>query len=229
MLEELRHTLCQANLDLVKHGLVTLTWGNVSAIDRPSGLVVIKPSGVSYNTMTPADMVITDLHGNVVEGALRPSSDLPTHLAFYRAWPTIGGVVHTHSPHATAFAQACREIPCFGTTHADHFYGSIPLTRGLTPAEVDAGYELSTGTVVIERFQNLDPTHMPAVLVANHGPFAWGPNAAKAVENAVALEAVAKMALDTLHLNPATPPIPGHILNKHFNRKHGPNAYYGQN
>ncbi len=228
MLDSLKKEVLDANLALVRHGLVILTWGNVSAIDRRSGRVVIKPSGVAYDTMTAADMVVTDLDGAVVEGALRPSSDLPTHLALYRAWPEVGGIVHTHSDHATMFAQACREIPCFGTTHADHFHGPVPVTRVLTGAEVAGDYEAATGAVIVERFRGLIPAHVPAVLVANHGPFAWGPDAGKAVQNAVALEAVARMALGTRQINPATGPIPAYVLEKHFGRKHGPNAYYGQ-
>jgi len=190
--------------------------------------VVIKPSGVAYDAMTAADMVVTDLDGAVVEGKLRPSSDLPTHLALYRAWPAVGGIVHTHSDHATMFAQACREIPCFGTTHADHFHGPVPVTRLLTAAEVAGDYEAATGAVIVERFGALDPAHVPAVLVAGHGPFAWGPDAPRAVQNALALEAVARMARGTLQLNPAAGPIPAYIIEKHFSRKHGPKAYYGQ-
>jgi len=228
MLENLKHEVLQANLALVRHGLVILTWGNVSAIDRRSGRVVIKPSGVAYDAMTAADMVVTDLDGTVVEGKLRPSSDLPTHLALYRAWPAVGGIVHTHSDHATMFAQACREIPCFGTTHADHFHGPVPVTRLLTAAEVAGDYEAATGAVIVERFGALDPAHVPAVLVAGHGPFAWGPDAPRAVQNALALEAVARMARGTLQLNPAAGPIPAYIIEKHFSRKHGPKAYYGQ-
>ncbi|MBM4163509.1 MAG: L-ribulose-5-phosphate 4-epimerase [Lentisphaerae bacterium] len=228
MLEALKQEVLEANLDLVRHGLVILTWGNVSAIDRRSGRVVIKPSGVAYDAMKVGDLVVTDLDGRVVEGALRPSSDLPTHLALYRAWPEIGGVVHTHSFHATMFAQACREIPCLGTTHADHFHGPVPVTRVLTEAEVTGDYEANTGAVIIERFCELAPAHVPAVLAANHGPFAWGASAREAVHNAVALEAVARMALGTLQINPGIGPIPTYVLEKHFGRKHGPNAYYGQ-
>ena len=228
MLDVLKRDVLEANLDLVKHGLVILTWGNVSAIDRRSGRVVIKPSGVAYDAMKAEDMVVTDLDGRVVEGALRPSSDLPTHVALYRAWPDIGGVVHTHSCHATMFAQACREIPCLGTTHADHFHGPVPVTRMLTEAEVTGDYEANTGAVIIERFRELTQAHVPAVLAANHGPFAWGASAREAVHNAVALEAVARMALGTLQLNPGSGPIPPYVLEKHFGRKHGPNAYYGQ-
>lgn len=228
MLESLKEDVFQANLALVTHGLVVLTWGNVSALDRSSGRVVIKPSGVPYNVMTAASMVVTDLDGNVVEGTLHPSSDLSTHLAIYRAWPSIGGIVHTHAAHATMFAQACRAIPCLGTTHADHFHGPVPVTRVLTQAEVAGDYEAATGAVIIERFCGLDPDHMPAVLVANHGPFAWGADAAQAVQNAVALEEVARMALGTSQINPASGPIPDYVLEKHFRRKHGPQAYYGQ-
>ena len=228
MLESLKEDVLQANLALVRHGLVVLTWGNVSALDRCSGRVVIKPSGVSYTTMTVDDMVVTDLDGNVVEGALRPSSDLATHLMLYRAWPTLGGIVHTHAAHATMFAQACREVPCLGTTHADHFHGPVPVTRVLTEAEVAGDYEAATGAVIIERFHDLDPSHMPAVLVANHGPFVWGADAAQAVQNAVVLEEVARMALGTRQINPAIGSIPEYLLEKHFSRKHGPKAYYGQ-
>jgi len=191
-------------------------------------LVVIKPSGVAYDGMTERDLTVADLEGRIVEGALKPSSDLPTHLALYQAWPMIGGVVHTHSTHATIFAQACRPIPCFGTTHADHFHGDVPCTRWLTEDETREAYEASTGTVVVERFANLDPLHVPAVLVAGHAPFTWGVSVAEAVHNAVALEEVARMALGTLALNPHCAPGPPHVLDKHFLRKHGPGAYYGQ-
>lgn len=228
MLEELREQVLRANLELVKSGLVVLTWGNASGIDREKGLVVIKPSGVSYDRLSAGDLVVVDLEGRTVEGTLRPSSDLPTHLGLYRAWPGIGGVVHTHSRHATAFAQALREIPCLGTTHADHFHGPVPVTRILSPDEVARDYEGSTGDVIVERFAALNPVHVPGVLVANHGPFTWGPSAAAAAQNAIALEEVAAMALDTFALSPAQPPIPAHVLEKHFTRKHGPKAYYGQ-
>lgn len=228
MLESLKEEVLQANLELVRSGLVVLTWGNASGIDRGLGLVVIKPSGVAYDRLTASDMVVVDLAGNVVEGTLRPSSDLPTHLRLYRAWPGIGGVVHTHSRNATSFAQALREIPCLGTTHADHFHGPVPVTRILSPEEVDRSYEASTGDVIVERFAELNPVHVPGVLVANHGPFTWGPSARAAAQNAIALEEVAAMAINTFALSPDQPPIPGHILEKHFSRKHGPKAYYGQ-
>jgi L-ribulose-5-phosphate 4-epimerase len=228
MLDSLKRDVLDSNLALVRHGLVILTWGNVSAIDRRAGRVVIKPSGVAYDAMQVDDMVVTDLDGVVVEGALRPSSDLKTHLALYRAWPEIGGVVHTHSSHATMFAQACCEIPCFGTTHADHFHGPVPVTRVLTEAEVTGDYEAETGAVIVARFRSLTPPHVPAVLVANHGPFAWGGSAREAVQNAVALEEVARMALGTRQINPGIGPIPAYVLEKHFGRKHGPEAYYGQ-
>ena len=228
MLEGLKEEVCQANLALVKSGLVVLTWGNASAHDRDEGLVVIKPSGVSYDAMTPDEMVVVDLDGNVVEGTLRPSSDLPTHLGLYLAWPELGGIAHTHSTHATMFAQAAEALPCFGTTHADHFYGEVPVTRPLTLREVEGDYEGNTGEVIIERFAELDPVQVPGVLVANHGPFTWGPTVLKAAENAVALEAVAKMALGTLQLHPGMPTIAQHIMDKHYFRKHGSGAYYGQ-
>ena len=228
MLEALKEAVCQANRDLRIHRLITLTWGNASARDPNSDLVVIKPSGVSYDTMGPADMVVVDLEGRVVEGDLNPSSDTPTHAALYRAWPQVGGIIHTHSTCATAFAQACRPVPCLGTTHADHFYGDVPVTRPLSQAEVEGDYEANTGAVILERFADLDPVAAPAVLVANHGPFAWAPTVEKAVENAVALEAVAQMALGAFQLNPEIGPIAQYILDKHYSRKHGPGAYYGQ-
>jgi len=229
MLDELKNQVCRANLDLVAHGLVTLTWGNVSGIDCEKGLVVIKPSGVSYEAMKPADMAVVDLDGKLVEGDLQPSTDTPTHVRLYRAWPDVGGIVHTHSIHAAMFAQACRPIPCLGTTHADHFYGEVPITRPLTKQEVEEAYEANTGAVIIERFADLDHVAVPGVLVANHAPFAWGKDVTDSVKNAVALEAVAQMALGTMLISPDIGPIAQHILDKHYFRKHGPGAYYGQN
>ena len=227
-LTALKNDVFRRNLELVEHGLVVLTWGNVSGIDREAGLVAIKPSGVPYAGMTAEDIVVVDLEGHAVEGRLRPSSDLPTHLALYRAFPSVGGIVHTHSPKAVAWAQARRGIPAFGTTHADHFHGAVPCTRELTPAEVADDYELNTGRVIEERFHDLDAEAFPGVLVAGHGPFTWGPTPRKAVENAVALEQIAAMALDTLRLDPDAEPAPSYVLDKHYCRKHGPGAYYGQ-
>lgn len=228
MLEELREQVCEANLALVDQGLVTLTWGNVSGIDRDRGIFAIKPSGVPYRGMAARDIVLVDLDGKVVEGALRPSSDTPTHLALYRAFPTIGGVAHTHSTHATALCQARRELPCLGTTHADHFAGTVPLTRQLTPDEVRDDYEGNTGTVIVERFAALEPDEIPAVLVAGHGPFTWGPDASGAVHNAVALDACARIALLSGLLDGEPPELEAHLLRQHYERKHGPDAYYGQ-
>lgn len=228
MLDDLKEQVCQANLDLVAQGLVTLTWGNVSGRSDDGKLVVIKASGVDYSKMKPEHMVVVDLEGNVVEGELRPSSDTPTHVLLYKAFPSIGGITHTHSRYATIFAQARMEIPCLGTTHADHFYGSVPVTRPLTENEVSEAYEANTGHVIIERFAGIDPLAMPAVLVAGHAPFAWGKNAAKSVENAVALEAVAEMAWGTRQLVSPPPELETYILEKHYRRKHGPDAYYGQ-
>ena len=230
MLEELKEQVCLANLDLPKYNLVTFTWGNVSAIDREQGLFVIKPSGVEYDKLRPEDMVVMDLEGNKVEGDLNPSSDTPTHLELYKAFPECGGVVHTHSPWATSFAQACRGIPPFGTTHADYFYGEIPATRILTKEEIEGDYERNTGLVIIETFKNnnIDPAAVPGVLVSNHGPFTWGTDAHNAVHNAVVLEEVAKMAIRAMQLNPSLGPISQTILDKHYLRKHGANAYYGQ-
>lgn len=228
MLEELKEKVFKANLDLVKHGLVIFTWGNVSGIDREKGLVVIKPSGVSYDEMKADDMVVVDLAtGKVVEGSLRPSSDTPTHLALYRAWPEIGGVVHTHSTYATAWAQAGKGIPNIGTTHADYFHETIPCTRDMTEAEVKGDYELETGNVIVERFSGINPVHTPGVLVKNHGPFSWGTSPADAVHNAVVMEQVAKMAHIAFLVNPDLTMNPL-LVEKHFSRKHGPNAYYGQ-
>ena len=229
MLEELKEKVFQANLDLVKHNLVIFTWGNVSAIDREKGLVVIKPSGVSYDTMKASDMVVVDLHsGKVVEGELNPSSDTPTHLVLYRAFPEIGGVVHTHSTYATAWAQAGRDIPNIGTTHADYFHDDIPCTADMT-ADQMAEYEYHTGVVIVNRISsgNINPVHTPGVLVKNHGPFSWGKDADQAVYNAVVMEQVAKMAFISLSVNPDTTMNPL-LVEKHFSRKHGPNAYYGQ-
>ncbi|MEH7414457.1 L-ribulose-5-phosphate 4-epimerase [Neobacillus drentensis] len=230
MLERLKKEVLEANLALPEHGLVTFTWGNVSGIDRETGLVVIKPSGVPYDELKIDDLVVLDLDGNIVEGSLRPSSDTPTHLALYRAFPQIGGIVHTHSPGATSWAQAGRPIPALGTTHADYFYGEIPCTRTLSQEEIDRGYELETGNVIIETFEKegLDPVAMPGILLSGHAPFAWGKNADQAVHNAVVLEEVAKMALNTFTLNPQIKPIDQFLLDKHYLRKHGVNAYYGQ-
>jgi L-ribulose-5-phosphate 4-epimerase len=230
MLERLKREVLEANLLLPKHGLVTFTWGNVSGIDREQGLVVIKPSGVPYEELKAEDLVVLNLEGEIVEGTLRPSSDTPTHLALYRAFPQIGGIVHTHSAWATSWAQAGRTIPALGTTHADYFYGEIPCTRPLTQEEISRAYELETGNVIIETFKNegIDPVAMPAVLLAGHAPFSWGKDARQAVHNAVVLEEVAKMALQTFQLNPQMQPIGQFLLDKHYLRKHGANAYYGQ-
>lgn len=228
MLEALKQEVLEANLLLPKHGLITFTWGNVSGIDRESGLVVIKPSGVSYDGMTVEDMVVVDLQGNVVEGKWKPSSDTPTHLALYRAFPKMGGIVHTHSRWATSFAQAGLPIPAMGTTQGDYFYCDIPCTRKMTPAEIAGEYELETGNVIIETFQDIDPMTIPAVLVHSHGPFTWGTDAMNAVHNAVVLEEVAFMDYHALSMNPSAGRMQQELLDKHYLRKHGANAYYGQ-
>jgi L-ribulose-5-phosphate 4-epimerase len=228
MLEELKEQVCKANIELDRSGLVTLTWGNTSGIDRKSGMVVIKPSGVAYSELKPQHMVVLDLDGKVVEGNLKPSSDTATHLVLYRNFTDIGGITHTHSAYATMFAQAGRAIPCFGTTHADHFYGAVPLTRMLTENEVVTDYVGNTGKVIVERFAGIKPMAMPAVLVVGHAPFTWGKGPQDSVTNSIALEMVAKMAYGTLLLNPAATSIPQYLLDKHYLRKHGPNAYYGQ-
>lgn len=227
MLEELKQKVLKANLDLVKNGLVLFTWGNVSAIDHETSLVVIKPSGVDYSTMKAEDMVVVDLKGNVVEGKYRPSSDTPTHLELYKAHREISGIVHTHSTYATAYAQSCRSIPAYGTTHADYFYGDIPCVRALTKTEMD-DYEKNTGAAINETFLDKDVVAMPACIVSNHGVFAWGKNADEAVYHATVVEQVAKMAFLTENLRPLPKRIPQHIADKHYNRKHGKNAYYGQ-
>lgn len=227
MLKNLKKSVFEANLNLVKHELVIFTWGNVSGIDREQGLVVIKPSGVSYDDMTADDMVVVDMEGKIVDGKLRPSSDTPTHLVLYKAFPEIGGIVHTHSPWATAWAQAGKPIPALGTTHADYFYGPIPCTRKLTQHEIETAYEAETGNVIVETFKNLDPNAIPGVVVNNHAPFAWGKTPDDAVHNAKVLEEVAKMAYHTLQLNPSAT-IDQFLLDKHYLRKHGKNAYYGQ-
>lgn len=231
MLEELKEIVCRANLELPKHGLITFTWGNVSGIDRETGLVVIKPSGVSYEGMTAGDMVVVDLDGNVVEGKYKPSSDTPTHVALYRAFPALGGIVHTHSRWATSFAQAGMAVPAMGTTQGDYFYGDIPCTRRMTPGEIAGAYELETGNVIIETFREngIDPAQIPAVLVQSHGPFAWGKDPMNAVHNAVVLEEVAFMDYHALALNPGAGRMQQELLDKHYLRKHGKNAYYGQN
>lgn len=228
MLEQLKEAVLKANLDLVKNGLVLFTWGNVSGIDRARGLVVIKPSGVSYDEMSPKDMVVVDLDGKTVEGKLRPSSDTPTHLELYKAFPALGGVTHTHSTFATAWAQAGRDIPFYGTTHADYFYGDIPCARALTKEEIAGEYEKNTGLVIIERFEGIDPLEVPGVLVKSHGVFAFGENAEKSVYHATVLEEVAKMAYLTETISPDVPRADGAMLEKHYLRKHGKNAYYGQ-
>jgi L-ribulose-5-phosphate 4-epimerase len=231
MLESLKAEAYEANVALPKHGLINLTFGNASAIDRAAGIFAIKPSGVAYADLKPADMVLIDLDGKQVEGSLRPSSDTPTHRRLFLAFPEIGGVVHTHSSHATAFAQAGREIPIFGTTHADYFFGNVPVTRKMTAAEIGGGaYEWETGNVIVELFtqRKLDPADYPAVLVNRHAPFTWGKSVEKAVEVAVATECIANLALMSIALEPALPTIEAELLNKHFKRKHGPGAYYGQ-
>ncbi len=228
MYDDLKQRVCEANLDLQKHGLVVFTWGNVSGIDRSQGVIAIKPSGVSYERLTPDSVVLVDLQGHVLEGDLRPSSDTPTHLELYRGFPAIGGVCHTHSMYATMWAQAQREIPCFGTTHADYFYGPVPVTDTLTRDEVAGPYEVNTGRVIVRRFVKIDPLQMPAVLVANHGPFTWGKDPAQSVENAVVLEQVAMMAYGTLLVNARQDCISQALLDRHYLRKHGKNAYYGQ-
>lgn len=227
MLEQLKRTVWEENIKLSSYGLITLTWGNVSAIDRETGLVVIKPSGVGYDVMQPEDMVVVDLDGNRVEGKWNPSSDTPTHLVLYKAFPEIGGVVHTHSRWATIFSQAGIDVPALGTTHADAFYGDVPCTRKMTPEEIAGAYEAETGNVIVETFRDRDPMEVPAVLVNSHGPFTWGKNAAKAVENSVILEEVAMMAWHTVHMNPGVT-FQQELADKHYFRKHGANAYYGQ-
>lgn len=229
MLNELKQLVCEANLALVRSGLVLQTWGNASGIDRERGLVVIKPSGVPYEGMNPEHMVTVSLEtGKVIDGSLKPSSDTPTHLMLYRAFPTIGGVVHTHSLYATAWAQAGRGIPSYGTTQADYWYGDVPCTRLLKPNEIKKDYEANTGQVIVETFKKLDPLQHPAVLVASHGPFTWGEDVHGAVHNAEVLEFVARLASETLRINPKTKPMQNVLLDKHFLRKHGPGAYYGQ-
>lgn len=229
MLEQLKQQVCQANLDLVAHGLVTLTWGNVSGLSDDRELFAIKPSGVPYDDMRPEHMVVVSVAtGEVVDGDLKPSSDTATHRLLYQSFAGVGGVTHTHSTRATSFAQARREIPCFGTTHADHFYGAVPVARPLTEQEINEAYELNTGHVIVERFADLDPLAVPGVLVASHAPFTWGKDAAASVTNAVALEAMADMALGTLALAPDMPPVEQYLLDKHYFRKHGEGAYYGQ-
>ncbi len=228
MLSGLKEEVWRANLDLVRFGLVTVTFGNASGLDRKKGIMAIKPSGISYGEMRPSDMVLVDLAGKRVEGRLNPSSDTPTHLELYRDFPAIGGLAHAHSEYATMYAQARREIPCLGTTHADFFNGPVPVTRFLTREEVEKDYELNTGKVIRERFRRLKPLETPGVLVAGHGPFAWGGTPGEAVENCLALEKIAKMALGTLLLYPLRPCLPLYLHNKHFRRKHGPGAYYGQ-
>ncbi|MGM9636264.1 MAG: L-ribulose-5-phosphate 4-epimerase [Candidatus Avispirillum sp.] len=228
MLEALKEQVLRANLDLVKYGVVIFTWGNVSALDRETGLVVIKPSGVDYSVMKAEDMVVVDIDGNRVEGNLNPSTDLPTHLEIYKAYPEVGGVVHTHSAHATAWAQAGRGIPFYGTTHADYFYGEIPCTRELRRDEVETDYEKNTGLVIAETIGDREPLAMPGALVKSHGVFSWGKDAANAVHNAVVMEYVAKMATEAEAVNPGIHSAPDYLLEKHYQRKHGKNAYYGQ-
>ncbi|MDX2148944.1 MAG: L-ribulose-5-phosphate 4-epimerase AraD [Planctomycetota bacterium] len=227
-MQTLRLRVLEAHRVLFDSGLTTLTWGNVSQVDREAGLIAIKPSGVRYQDLTPETIVVVDLEGNKVAGELRPSSDTPTHAALYRAFAGVQGIAHNHSSYATMFCQAEAEIPCLGTTHADLFHGPVPVTRQLTPLEVESGYEVNTGLVIVERFRSLDPAAMPGVLVAGHAPFTWGKDAMAAVEAMITLEEVAKLAWGTLSLRPTTPPLAGHIVAKHYSRKHGPKAYYGQ-
>ena len=230
MLEELKEKVYLANMELPKRGLVTYTWGNVSGIDREKGLFVIKPSGVEYDELKPSDMVVMDLQGNQIEGDMNPSSDTKTHLVLYNAFPQIGGIVHTHSPYAVAWAQAGEDLPCYGTTHADYFYGSIPCARHLTQQELDEDYEMNTGITIVETFKErgLDPKAIPAVLCFSHGPFTWGKDPAQAVYHSVVLEECAKMGVFTKIVKPDAAPAPQRMLDKHYLRKHGPNAYYGQ-
>jgi len=228
LLANLREQVLEANLDLVRRGLVLSTFGNASGVSRADGLIVIKPSGVPYDEMKPEHLVVTDMYGKVVEGTLRPSSDLPTHAALYRAFPAIGGIAHTHSEYATAWAQARKSLPCFGTTHADYFHGPIPLTKVMTESEIKGEYEANTGAAIIRAFKKIDPMAVPAVLVANHGPFAWGADPHKAAENAWMLEAAARMAYFTLGINAKAAPVGKTLHDRHFLRKHGKKAYYGQ-
>ena len=228
MYEELKQIVCKANIELQKQKLIIYTWGNVSGIDRKAGVVAIKPSGVPYDELTADKMVVLDLSGKIIEGKLNPSSDTPTHLELYRNFKDVGGITHTHSIYATMWSQACKPIPCLGTTHADHFYGPVPVTDVLTKEEIEGDYELNTGKVIVRRFAGIDPMQMPAVLVANHGPFTWGKNPDKSVENAVVLEQVASMAIGTLTINSKQKAISQVLLDKHYLRKHGKEAYYGQ-
>ncbi|HIJ70499.1 MAG TPA: L-ribulose-5-phosphate 4-epimerase [Planctomycetes bacterium] len=228
MLEQLKRDVCKANIELQKQGLVFYSFGNVSGIDHEKGIVAIKPSGVSYDKLTPDRIVLLDLDGKVMEGDLNPSSDTPTHLELYRQFNVIGGICHTHSKYATMWAQACRSLPCFGTTHADYFYDSVPVTDKISKEQIESDYELNTGKIIVERFKDLDPSQMQAVLVAQHGPFTWGKDADKAVENAVVLEEIAQTAIGTVQINPDQQNISQDLLDKHYLRKHGKNAYYGQ-
>jgi len=228
MLEDLKEKVCEANIELQARKLVLYSWGNVSGIDREKNVIAIKPSGVSYDELTAEKITLVDIDGNVVEGDMKPSSDTDTHLELYRNFRSIGGVCHTHSTYATMWAQACRDLPCFGTTHADNFYGDIPVTGVMAKEKVENEYELNTGKVIVERFKDIDPSQMSAVLVANHGPFTWGDNPDKAVENAVVLEQSARMAIGTLIINKEQQSIADYLLDKHYLRKHGKNAYYGQ-
>jgi len=228
MYDELKKSVCEANLQLQKHQLIIFSWGNVSAIDRTAGVVAIKPSGVPYDSLSPDKIVLLDLNGKILEGSLNPSSDTPTHLELYRNFKAIGGICHTHSTFATMWAQSCREIPCLGTTHADFFYGPVPVTKPMQKAQIETEYELNTGKVIVKRFARLDPLQNRAVLVANHGPFTWGKSAAESVEAAVVLEQIAKMAFGTICINPKQKKISQVLLDKHYLRKHGKNAYYGQ-
>lgn len=228
MLEELKLQVCEANKKLPEYGLVTFTWGNVSGIDREKGLFVIKPSGVEYDGLKPQDMVVVDLEGNIVEGSLKPSSDTPTHIELYKAFMDVGGIVHTHSTYAASWAQAGRSIPCYGTTHADYVYGEVPCARELSPEEIRGEYEKNTGLVIVEMFKEADPAAVPAVLLKNHGPFTWGKDAFEAVHNAAVLEEIARMAYYTETINPKAKAASAVLQDKHYSRKHGENAYYGQ-